>query len=87
MPNVIIPTPLRDLCAGAAHLDVPGATIGEVLREMDARCPGFYARVVEDGRVRPELAIAINGEMESAQLHDTIPASAEIAIVPAIAGG
>lgn len=87
MPNVIIPTPLRDLCAGAAHLDVPGATIGDVLREMDSRCPGFYARVVENGRVRPELAIAINGEMESAQLHDPISASAEIAIVPAIAGG
>lgn len=87
MPNVIIPTPLRDLCAGAAHLDVPGATIGEVLREMDSRCPGFYARVVENGRVRPELAIAINGEMESAQLHEAILASAEIAIVPAIAGG
>lgn len=87
MPNVIIPTPLRDLCAGAAHLDVPGTTIGDVLREMDLRCPGFYARVVENGRVRPELAIAINGEMESAQLHDAVAATAEIAIVPAIAGG
>ena len=87
MPKVIIPTPLRDLCAGVAHLDVPGATIGEVLRAMDLRCPGFYARVVDGGRVRPELAIAINGELESAQLHDSIPATAEIAIVPAIAGG
>lgn len=83
----MIPTPLRDLCAGAAHLDVPGATIGEVLREMDLRCPGFYARVVENGRIRPELAVAINGEMESAQLHDAVPSNAEIAIVPAIAGG
>ena len=87
MATVIIPTPLRDLCAGAANLEVPGATLGQVLRELDSRCPGFFDRVVENGRIRPELAVAIDGEMESAQLHDPIHPNAEIAIIPAIAGG
>jgi sulfur-carrier protein len=82
-----MPSLLRSLCGGAAHIEVSGATLAEVLRETDLRCPGFFARVVEDGRVRPELAIAINGEVVSLALHEPIPPGAEIAIVPAIGGG
>ncbi|MGH2632371.1 MAG: MoaD/ThiS family protein [Tepidiformaceae bacterium] len=87
MAIVIIPATLRDLCAGTSKLDIPAATIEELLRGIDLRCPGFYARVVEDGRVRPELMFAIDSEVVPLALHDTLAATAEIAIVPAIAGG
>jgi molybdopterin converting factor small subunit len=87
VPLVIIPATLRDFCAGASKLEVPGATVGELLRELDARCPGFYDRVVEDGRLRPELAFAINGEVYPLALHNPLEPSTEIAIVPALGGG
>lgn len=87
MVRVVIPALLRDMCGGTATLEVPGATLGELMRELDVRCPGFAARVIEQGRIRPELAIAINGEMESFALHDPIPPGAEVAIIPSIGGG
>jgi molybdopterin converting factor small subunit len=87
MALVIIPATLRDFCAGASKLEVAGATIEEVLRAVDARCPGLYARVVDGMRLRPELAFALNGEVVSLALHDTVSADTEIAIVPAIGGG
>ncbi len=87
MATVIIPATLREMCAGTSKLEVPGSTVGEVLREIDARCPGFYERVVENGRIRPELAVALDGEILSLALHDTVEPNAEIAIVPAIGGG
>lgn len=87
MTLVIIPATLRDFCAGASKLEVPGGTIGEVLRELDQRCPGFYNRVVEEGRLRPELAFAINGEVYPLALHDVVAPGTEIAIVPALGGG
>lgn len=87
MATVIIPAPLRAFCAGAGKLDVPGATLGEVLREIDTRCPGFYDRVVDAGRLRPELAFALDGEVVSLGLHHPLAPGAEIAIVPAIGGG
>ena len=87
MAHVIIPALLRELCGGVANLEVPGATLGELIRELDARCPGFGARVIENGRVRPELAIAINGEVETYALHDPVPPDAEVAIIPSIGGG
>ena len=87
MARVIVPATLRDLCAGASRLELPAPTVGDLLRAMDARCPGIYDRVVENGRVRPELMFAINGEVIPLALHDPLDPNTEIAIVPAIAGG
>ena len=87
MVTVIVPSLLRDLCGGTTHAEVEGATLGEVLRALDARCPGIHARLVDDGALRPELAVALNGEVASYALHEPIPEGAEITIVPAIGGG
>jgi molybdopterin converting factor small subunit len=87
MATVLVPTMLRELCGGARQLEVAGTTLGEVLRGVDGLAPGFYERVVEAGEVRPELAIAIDGEASGFPLHEPVSASAEIAIVPAIGGG
>jgi molybdopterin converting factor small subunit len=84
---VWIPALIRPLCGGAARLEVDGATLGEILRAVDLRCPGLYDRIVEGGRIRPELAIALDGEVASLALHDVVGTNAEIAIVPAIGGG
>ncbi len=85
--SVWIPALLRPLCGGAERLEVEGETLGAVLRALDLRCPGLYDRVVEDGRVRPELAIALNGEILAIALHELIAPGAELTIVPAIGGG
>jgi molybdopterin converting factor small subunit len=87
--NVIIPATLRDLCGGASTMELAVPTVEALLRELDRRCPGFYERVVdqERGRMRPELMFAIDGEVVTLSLHDTLAPGAELAIVPAIAGG
>ena len=87
MALVIIPATLRDLCGGSPRLEVEGGTIGELLRALDWRCPGFYNRVVDEGRLRPELAFALNGEVVPLALHDVVTPGTEITIVPAIGGG
>lgn len=87
MPTIIVPALMRDLCAGASTLEAPGATFGDLLRAVDQRCPGFYARVVDGEQLRPELAFALDGEVVSLGLHESIAPHAEIAIVPAIGGG
>jgi len=87
MATVWVPSQLRPLCGGAARLEVPGATLGDVLRAVDERCPGFLGSVVENGRVRPEIMIAINGDAEGVSLHEPLSPAAEISVLPAMAGG
>ncbi len=87
MATVHIPAPLRPLCGGARVLQADGATLEGVLRALDDRFPGFYDRVVEGGAVRPELAIAVDGEVAGLALHERVRPEADIAIIPAISGG
>lgn len=87
MATVYIPAQLRDLCGGAANLEVPATTLGELLRAMDLRCPGFFARVVEDGRVRAGLSVAIDGEALAYPMHEPLRPTSQVTIIPAIAGG
>jgi molybdopterin converting factor small subunit len=84
---VIVPALLRPMCGGAARMEAEGDTLGAVLRSLERQCPGIYDRVVEDGHVRPELAIALDGEAQALPLHHPLAGNAEITIVPAIGGG
>jgi len=85
--HVFVPSLLRPLCRGERQLDVAPGTFGEIVAELDGCCPGFADRITEGGRLRPELAVAVNGEMISPGLHEPIPDGAELAIVPALGGG
>lgn len=85
--NVFVPSLLRPLCGGDSLVSVPPGTFGDVLAALDRHCPGLMERVSEAGRMRPELAVAVNGEMMSLGFHEIVPDEAELAIVPALGGG
>ncbi|KAA0236896.1 molybdopterin synthase sulfur carrier subunit [bacterium] len=87
MAEVWVPALLRPLCGGAQRLHVDGATLGEVLLAVDLRCPGFLDRIVAEGVLRPEIAVAIDGEAGSFALHEPIGPDSHVSILPAIGGG
>ncbi len=90
MPTVLIPTPLRKLTNELEEVSAAGATIGELLDNLDRAFPGLKDRVCDEaGNVRRFVNIFINGEdirfleEKATPVKDTD----EISIVPAIAGG
>lgn len=68
-------------------MEVDAPTLEALLRAVDARCPGFYDRIVAEGRLRPELAFAVDGEVRPLPLHEPLTPGTELAIVPALGGG
>jgi len=90
MPTVLIPTPLRKLTNEIEEVSAAGATIGELLDNLDRAFPGLKDRVCDEaGNVRRFVNIFVNGEdirfleEKATPVKDTD----EISIVPAIAGG
>lgn len=90
MATVRIPTPLRTLTAGKEEVDAHGATIGEVLADLDKSFPGIKARICDDGgNVRRFVNIFANDEdiRFLSNLDTPVTESDEVSIIPAIAGG
>ncbi len=63
-----------------------GATLRDVLRQLDGECPGLFARVVAGDAIAPGLAVSVDGSMTSRLLAPIRPDS-EIHFLPAIGGG
>ena len=48
MPIVAIPSLLRSLTSGEESITVPGATVREVIDNLESRYPGMKERLCED---------------------------------------
>lgn len=90
MPTVLIPTPLRRLTGNQSKVDVPGATAGEIIQNLEVAYPGIGERLLEsDGQVKRFINVFVNeDEIRTLQGTDTpVALTDRVSIVPAMAGG
>lgn len=87
MPTVFIPSLLRKFTAGQESIEVPGRTVGEVVRNLDQKFPGFRNHVVEGDDIKSSLAVSVDGDLAVGGLLEQVRETSEIHFVPAIGGG
>lgn len=90
MATVRIPTPLRSYSQNRSEVKVSGATVREVLIELEKSCPGIGARLLDDkGAVKRYVNVFFNDEdIRFLQELDTkVGDSDTLSLIPAIAGG
>ena len=87
MATVFIPALLRKLTSGKDRTSATGATLRELINDLERQFPGFRDRVVEHGDLAGSIAVSIDGEIITGGLSEAVPADSEIHFVPAIAGG
>lgn len=87
MPKVWIPPLLRSLSDNRVELDIAGETLREVIDNLDAECPGIKDRVMEGRRMKPGIAVAVDGVVMSKKLGTPLKPESEVHFVPAISGG
>lgn len=84
--KVSIPSPLLSY-TGQRHVTAAGATLGDLLLDLERQYPGIRFRMVdEQGQVRPHMRVFVNG----AQVKDlgrTLAAADTVHIVQALSGG
>ena len=88
--SVRIPTQLRNLTGGAGEVQVDGATVGDVLKALDAAHAGLGDRLFDDqGELRRFVNVFLADEdVRFLQgLSTPVTAGQTLSIVPAVAGG
>jgi len=78
---------MRKLTDGEANITLPGATVREVIDNLETRYPGMKERLCEGDRLKPGIAIYINGLLTRGSMLEHVDENAEIHFLPAIGGG
>jgi molybdopterin synthase sulfur carrier subunit len=85
--KVLLPTPLADYTAHRREVEAQGATLAELLRDLDRRYPGIRFRVIdEQDAIRPHIKIFVN-RVQAPSLAQGLGPSDEVLVVAALSGG
>ena len=87
MPTVVIPSLLRKFTGGLERVEVQGSTIREVVQNLGRRFPGIDKQLLEDGDIRPSVAVSIDGEVATGGVLDAVGDHSEVHFIPALGGG
>ena len=84
---VAVPSQLRDYTGGHAQVEARGATLAELLADLERRSPGMRFRMIdEQDRIRRHIKIFVNQE-QARDLDAALAANDEVVIVGALSGG
>ena len=85
--KVRIPEPLKSYTNNQKVVDADGATVDEVLRDLDRRFPGIRFRMVDEQQnVRKHMKVFVN-EDAVRDLDTKVNANDEMTIMQALSGG
>jgi molybdopterin converting factor small subunit len=85
--KVLLPSPLADYTASRREVEANGATLAEVLTDLDRRYPGIRFRIIdEQDAIRPHIKIFVNREQAS-RIDLALAPSDEVLVVAALSGG
>ena len=85
--KVLIPGPLRSYTDERSEVEAHGATLEEVLRDLDQRYPGIRFRMIdEQDAIRRHMRVFVNGDQAGA-IDVALKGSDEVIILQALSGG
>ncbi len=87
MPTVYIPTMLQSLSGGVKEITMEAGNVRQVIDGLEKLYPGIKERLVDEGRLRSNVSVAIDGEIARMGLLEKVGEDCEVHFVPAIGGG
>jgi molybdopterin synthase sulfur carrier subunit len=85
--KVFVPTMLQAATGGVKEVEVEARNVRQVIERLDELFPGIGDRLIEDGDIRSNLAVAVDGEVARMGLLERVREDTEVHFVPAIGGG
>ena len=85
--RVVLPTPLAEYTRQVREVEAEGATVAELLADLDRKYPGLRFRVIdEQDAIRPHIRIFVNRVL-ARSIAARLAASDEVLVVAALSGG
>jgi molybdopterin synthase sulfur carrier subunit len=78
---------MRKLTDDKATLEVPGATVREVINNLETEYPGTKDRLVDKFKIKSSISVAVDGEISPMGILAKVGEQSEVHFLPAIGGG
>ncbi len=87
--SVSVPTILRPVTKGEKTVSADGATLAELIADLDSRYSGLGDRLIKNGALHRFINIYVNDEdvRFTGGLDTTVADGDQLTILPAVAGG
>ena len=68
-------------------MQVEGSSVRRIVDNLDKAYPGIEERLVENGRIKSNISVAIDGEVTPLGMLGKVGEDSEVHFLPAIGGG
>lgn len=83
---VFIPSMMQNLSHGVTEVNLTGRTVREIIAQLERQFPGFKDRLLQDGELRPDIAVSVDGEI-AFDIMERVGERSEVHFIPPISGG
>ena len=87
MTTVRIPQPMQIYTQDLDVVQVDGKNVRILINELEKSFPGMKDALVEDEKLRPGVAIVLDGKISQLGLLQPLSEENEVVFIPAISGG
>tara|TARA_Y100000758_G_scaffold145386_1_gene103061 strand:+ start:351 stop:626 length:276 start_codon:yes stop_codon:yes gene_type:complete len=78
---------MQKLTAGQDILDINGATVREIIENLEQNYPGIKVRLVDKYKMKSNISVAVDGEVSPLGLLEKVSENSEVHFIPAVGGG
>ena len=78
MATVYIPSLMQSLTNGRQTVVVAGSTVREVVNNLEAEYPGIKDRLVDKFRIKPNISVAVDGEVTPIGILEMVGEDSEV---------
>ena len=87
MTTVMIPQPMRVYTQDLAVVKAGGKNVRQLIDDLEARYPGIRSALLRDDKLKPGIAIMLDGKVSPLGLLEPVSEDNELAFIFAIGGG
>lgn len=87
MATIFIPSLMQNLTGGKSIVQIPGATVRQIIDNLEGEFPGMKERLVDAAGIKSNISVAIDGEITTLGMLEKVGESSEVHFLPAIGGG
>ena len=87
MATVFVPSLMQNLTSGEHRVTVEGSTIRQIINSLEESYPGFKARILDNNQIKPNISVAVDGEVTTLGMLEKVGENSEVHFLPALGGG